>query len=549
MAQPKRPPNIVVILSDDQGYGDLDWHGNTGIETPNLRSLASQSLEFTRFSVSPVCAPTRAAFLTGRYPLRTGVHGVTGGRETLRRDETTLADILQPFGYRTGLIGKWHLGEQWPYTPLARGFDTFTGFLTGHHNRYFDSPVERNAGKGKLTGYITDALTASAMEFVSSSKKDPFFLYLAYNVPHSPFQVPEEDYRRHAAKGLPPDTASVHGMVENLDRNIGRLLRHLETNRQIDNTIIVFFSDNGPNTDRFNCGLRGRKGSVYEGGIRSPLLLKAPGLKAGKSDRICAHIDLLPTLLSLAGLRARTMEPLDGVDLSAPAQPRMLFVHADHQADPLQPTPGAVWDERYKLVNRTELYDLLSDPGERNNLAAAEPRRASEFRKAYDEWFAGVSEGFQPGAPPIEIGHPEQPEVELPATRAQLSGGLRYAEKFGYANDFAVGDSGTLAWPIDVVTPFEYRVTLEYLSEKGGTVEIGGEDAIQIPASPPDRLQPVPLPDRKPRSPEAPEMLWQEKSLGRVELYQGVPSFYLRVRGLTVKSVRLSPSGPVRRKP
>jgi hypothetical protein len=243
------------------------------------------------------------------------------------------------------------------------------------------------------------------------------------------------------------------------------------------------------------------------------------------------------------------MQPLDGVDLTAPDTGRYLFVHADHQADPLRPTPGAVWNQQYKLVNRAELYDLPADPGEQKDLAAAQPERVATMREAYDEWFTSVSAGFQPGAVPIEVGHGEEPEVELPATRAQFSGGLRFAEKFGYANDFLVGEGGTISWPIDVVTPFEYRVTLQYLSEKGGFAELSGEDAVFLPASPPERLKPVPLLDRKPRSPEAPEMLWQEKTLGRVELYQGIPQFVVKVQGLKVKSVRLSPAGPASGRP
>jgi arylsulfatase A len=548
--QRKNPPNVLVILSDDQGYGDFDWHGNSAIATPNLRKLAGQGVEFTRFSVSPVCAPTRAAFLTGRHAMRGGVHGVTGGRETLRGSAPTLAEVFASAGYACALIGKWHLGEQWPYVPAARGFRHFVGFHTGHWNRYFNSPVATTYGREtQLNGYITDALTTEAIRAIQAVRRDPFFFYLAYNVPHSPFQVPEEDYQRHASKGLPPDLASVYGMVENLDRNIGRLLEALQKQGKLDNTIVAFFCDNGPNTERFNAGLRGRKGSVYEGGIRSPLLLRfPPEIRPGTSDgRICAHVDLFPTLLDLAGVPFQPREPLDGVSLMGPRTNRFLYVHADHQTNPLLPVPGAVWDQRYKLVNQSELYDLQEDPGETTDLAAAQPERVRTMRKAYDDWFAGLSEGFRPGAPPIEIGHPEWPEVELPATRAQFRGGLQFREKFGYANDFAVGESGSLDWRIEVLTPMRYRLVLEYLSEAGGTAQFTGVDAVEIGPSPSSRLKPVSLPDRKPRSPEAPEMQWQEKELAVTELRAGPSVVTLTVRGLMVKSLRILPEGPLRR--
>lgn len=533
-------PNVLVILTDDQGYGDFDWHGNSQISTPNLRRLAEQSVEFTRFYVSPVCAPTRAAFLTGRYPLRTGVHGVTGGKETMRLDETTLAEMFLGSGYHTALVGKWHLGEQWPYTPAARGFEEFVGFHTGHWNRYFDSPVSLRFGHDRLKGYIADALTDKAIDAIDAHRRDPFFLYLAYNTPHSPFQVPDKYYDRHAAKGLPPDLASVYGMVENLDDNIGRLLQHLETRQLAKDTIVAFFCDNGPNTDRFRCGLRGRKGSVYEGGIRSPLLIRAPGLKPGKRDQIAAHIDLFPTLMSLAGIRTFRPLALDGVDLNAEPQSRFLFVHADHQKDPMSPVPGAVWDQRYKLVNRTELYDLIEDPVESKNIAEAQPERLARMRQAYDEWFAGMTQGLKLEVPPVEVGHPEEPEVELPATRASFKGDLQFREKFGYANDFLVGSGGTVGWRIQVATPAEYRVTIEYLSERGGVVEFGDGEKV-LPANPPDRLQPIPLPDRKLRSPEAPEMLWQAKEIGRTELFLGLTMFQVRITGIMLKSIRLEP--------
>lgn len=544
LAQPAVRTNVVLILSDDQGYGDFDFHGNTAIRTPNLRRLAAEGTEFTRFSVSPVCAPTRAALMTGRYPMRTGVHGVTGGRETMRESEFTLGEAFLGAGYRTALFGKWHLGEQWPHTPKAQGFETFKGFLTGHWNRYFNTPVITDNGDSRLNGFITDALTNEAISFIESSRRDPFFLYLAYNVPHSPFQVPEEDFQRHVQRGLPPDLAAVYGMVENLDRNVGRLLDRLDQLQLSGNTVVAFLCDNGPNTNRYNAGLRARKGQIYEGGIRSPLLLRQPGRikTAQKDDRIAAHIDVYPTLLSLAGVKTLNPLPLDGVDLTGPRRERTLCVHADHRPDPLNPTPGAIWNQRYKLVNRAELYDLENDPGETKDLAAGHPKIVEELKGEYDRWFAGVSQGFVASAPPIPVGYAEENPVHLPATRATLQGDVRFHGKFGYANDFLVANQGTAIWNLSVLSPGTYHVTIEYLSEKGGSIS-GIEEKMPLPASGPARLKPLPLPNRVELPYESPEMDWILKRTGEVKLESGSQQFALKVEGLLLKSVRLRYTG------
>ena len=224
-----RRPNVVLVMTDDQGYGDLSCHGNPHLRTPNIDAFAKQSVEFNRFYVSPVCAPTRSSLLTGRYNLRCGVYGVTTGFETMRTEEVTLAEALRGAGYRTALFGKWHLGEHYPYVPHAQGFDEFVGFRTGHWLNYFDPPLERNGKPIRGRGFITDVFTDEATAFMERNRERPFFLYLAYNAPHSPFQVPDRYYERFRNnKELAPETAVVYGMVENLDENIGRLLRRVD---------------------------------------------------------------------------------------------------------------------------------------------------------------------------------------------------------------------------------------------------------------------------------------------------------------------------------
>ncbi len=302
---PQRRPNVLLIMSDDQGYGDLSLHGNPYLSTPNLDKLGRQGVQFSRFYVSPVCAPTRASLLTGRYHLRSGVHGVTTGRETMRTNEVTLAEALRPAGYRTGLVGKWHLGENYPNVPHAQGFDQFTGFRTGHWTEYWDSPLERNGKPFTSKGYIADFFTDEAIRFVEDNATRPFFLYLAYNTPHAPYLAPQKNWEQFQNKGLAPQVAAVYSMVANLDENIGRLMQTLDRLQIADNTVVMFLTDNGPNGQRYNAGLRAAKGSVYEGGVRAPFFLRWPqGLEGGrKIDRLAGAIDVLPTVLDLCEVR------------------------------------------------------------------------------------------------------------------------------------------------------------------------------------------------------------------------------------------------------
>ncbi|HSP44102.1 MAG TPA: sulfatase-like hydrolase/transferase, partial [Luteolibacter sp.] len=253
-------PNIVVFLADDQGWGDLSIHGNTDLATPRIDSLAQQGATFDRFFVCPVCAPTRAEFLTGRFAARTGVRGVTRGEERLNSDETTIAQVFRAAGYATGIFGKWHNGSQPPYHPSSRGFDEFYGFTSGHHAHYFDPELEHNARLVKGKGYITDDLTDHAIDFIRQKRDAPFFCYIPYCTPHSPMQVPDEFWDRHknrnpkSGDSNKPSGNNHHraalAMVENIDWNVGRVLRTLDELDLAENTIVVYFSDNGPNGSR-----------------------------------------------------------------------------------------------------------------------------------------------------------------------------------------------------------------------------------------------------------------------------------------------------------
>src|SRR5262245_7236989 len=346
-ADSPRPPNIVVILADDQGWGDLSIHGNTNLSTPNIDSLGRDGALFERFFVCPVCSPTRAEFLTGRCHPRGGVRHVTSGGERLNLDEKTIADAFKAAGYATGCFGKWHNGSQYPYHPNGRGFDEYYGFTSGHWGEYFDPPLEHNGRPVRGKGFIADDLTGRAIDFIEKCGTKPFLCYLAYNTPHSAMQVPDKFYDKfknaelnlratEAKKEDIPHTRAALAMVENLDENVGRVLRKLDDLKLASNTVVVYFSDNGPNGWRWNGGMKGRKGTTDEGGVRSPLLVRWPGkIQPGTSvSQIAGAIDLLPTLVELTGVQRVGDKPLDGISLAplllrkkAETPDRMIFTH------------------------------------------------------------------------------------------------------------------------------------------------------------------------------------------------------------------------------
>ncbi|MGV3484176.1 MAG: sulfatase-like hydrolase/transferase, partial [Planctomycetaceae bacterium] len=273
-------PNVVIFLADDAGWGDYSQNGNTQVATPHIDSIAKQGATLDRFFVCPVCAPTRAEFLTGRYHSRTGVYGVSTGQERMNLDEKTIAEAFKAAGYATGAFGKWHNGSQWPYHPMARGFDEYVGYTSGHWGEYFDPPLEDNGKPIRAKGYIVDVLTERALNFIDRHRDQPFFCYVPFTTPHSPWAVPKEDWARFKDKPITQSasqpkqedldhTRCALAMLENQDRNVGRVLQRLDELKLTDDTIVVYFSDNGPNSWRFNGGMKGRKGSTDEGGVRS----------------------------------------------------------------------------------------------------------------------------------------------------------------------------------------------------------------------------------------------------------------------------------------
>lgn len=486
-------PNILFIITDDQGYGDLSIHGNPYIHTPNIDRIGEMGVRFDRFYVSSVCAPSRASILTGRYSLRTGTHGVTNNREAMRPEEVTIAEALKTAGYRTACIGKWHNGIQFPYNPAGQGFDEFIGFTGGHINQYFDAVLIRGTRPEKTSCYIADVLTDEAIKFIENSKSQPFFCYLSYNTPHSPYQVPDKYYDRFKDQGFNETISAIWGMCENIDENVGRLLSKLEQLGITDNTLVIFLTDNGGvgTINIYNAGMRGGKTSVHEGGSRVPLFMMWPAAKWDPHivKMITAHIDLYPTLLDICGIKPVPGPPVDGISLrpllessNAEWPERTLFLH--NPIDETNRYPGAVRTPKYRLVRKTpgpqagsaaknndvnalpwELYDMDVDPGEEKNLADSFPGLVTELSYQYEQWLDDISiNGL--GRFPLPVGYDEHNPVQLEASQAYFTSPIRYASGRGFANDWLTGWNdiqGKIWFEIDVVKTGKYAVEIAYI--------------------------------------------------------------------------------------
>ncbi len=318
-------PNVLLIISDDQGWGDFGFHGNPHLKTPSLDRLAGESTELSQFYVSPVCSPTRASLLTGRYNYRTGAIDTYLGRSTMATDEVTLAEMLAAAGYRTGIFGKWHLGDNYPSRPIDQGFSESLVHRGGGigqpadppGNRYFDPTLSHNGVDQLTQGYCSDIFTDAAIKFIADHRGQPFFAYLAFNCPHTPLEVPAAYHERYKNLSLDDDTARVYGMIANIDENLGRLFAKLDELGLRDDTIVVYLTDNGPQQRRYNGPWRDLKGTVYEGGIRTACLLRWPGkFSAGsRQAQLAAHIDLTPTLLEACHIDRPDSVAFDGISL------------------------------------------------------------------------------------------------------------------------------------------------------------------------------------------------------------------------------------------
>ena len=475
---PARRPNVVLVLTDDQGYGDLGVHGNPVLRTPNIDAFSREAISFSNFHVSPTCSPTRAALLTGRDSNRTGVWHTAAGRWLMRRDEVTLAQMMREAGYATGIFGKWHLGSMYPFRAADRGFEEVftlvggggTGNISGFwNNTNFDPVMNHNGQLVPTNGYVTDTLFDEAMDFIDASREEgrPFFVYLSTNAPHGLFNAPTAYAERYREQPL--TLAHFFGMIENIDDNFGRLRRHLRASGLQDNTILMFMTDNGTGFGQrlFNAGMRGIKGSEYDGGHRVPLFLHWPaGDMAGPRaiDELAAHIDLAPTLLDLAGVEARAAQRFDGVSLrlllegqDADWLDRSIVIDSQRILHPERWRKSSVMTQRWRLVNGTELYDMESDPGQSRDVAGQHPEIVSSLRSVYERWWNEIEPTFA-DTPRTVIGSEHQYMTRL-VTRECLSSGLPAwgQSDVRVARQRVVDDC---TWAVDVERAGEYIVEL-----------------------------------------------------------------------------------------
>ena len=410
----ERKPNIILVITDDQGYYDLSGHGNPDLTTPNLDALSKESLRFTRFQVSPTCAPTRSAIMSGRSPFYVGVTHTILERERMKLDVPTMPEMLKNAGYTTAIFGKWHLGDQAPYRPDQRGFDEV--FIHGAGgigqsyqgscgdapgNKYFDPEILHNNSFVKTKGFCTDIFFNHAMQWIESQKdSQPFFAYIATNAPHGPFIAPDSYKKKFLDAGLPERTVGFYGMIENIDDNIGRLCQKIDQLGIENNTLFIFMTDNGPSASIYNGDHKGKKGSVDEGGTRVPSFWRWPGVLKPDTDvdRIANHFDILPTFADIVGGHPEQKELLHGRSLvpllknpTAPWEDRFRFFHKGRwkagEAAASRDTNFAVRNQRYRLVGRNELYDMENDPSQKVNVIKQHTQLAKQMNAAYDAWF------------------------------------------------------------------------------------------------------------------------------------------------------------------
>ena len=556
-AQAADRPNVVVILTDDQGWGDLSLNGNKNLKTPRIDSLARDGARFDRFFVQPVCSPTRAEFLTGRWHPRGGVSGVSTGAERLDLDERTIADAFYAAGYATGCFGKWHNGSQYPYHPNGRGFREYYGFTSGHWGDYFDAPLDHNGRAVTGAGYMTDDLTRRAIDFLKSSAAagKPSFCYLAYNTPHSPMQVPDTYWNRFSGRDLEhrggrnenlDHTRAALAMCENIDDNVGRLLDALKAQGLEKDTIVVYFHDNGPNGARWNGGMKGIKGTSDEGGVRSPLLVRWPGRIAPGTivKPIAGAVDLYPTLIDMAGIAKAGDKPFDGVSLvpwllekSEKAPDRVLFQHWAGRVSPR--------DQRFRLDHTGKLIDMTADPNQTTDAAMRFPADFERLSKAANDWKADVlAELPRPDSRPFTVGYREFERTWLPARDGVPVGGVKRsapAPNCSFFTNWTTPDDA-MTWSIEVKTPGHYQAIVHYTCPRqdlGASIALTSGPAvwsgrIDVAHDPSLRGQEH---DRVPRGSESYVKDFRPMSLGTQRLPAGRFSLQLQATVVTGKRV------------
>lgn len=484
-------PNVIVVITDDQGYGDIAAHGNTLIKTPALDKFHGEAVRLTDFHVGPTCAPSRSGLMTGRYANRVGVWHTIGGVSILRKDELTMAEVFKQNGYETGMFGKWHLGDTYPARPQDKGFKYSVAHGGGGvgqtpdywNNDYFDDTYLKNGVPTKYEGYCTDVWFDEAIKYIEDKKDEPFFCYISPNAPHLPFNVPESYYNQYKDLDIPEFQKVFYGMITNIDDNFAKLQQKLKDLKIADNTIVIFMTDNGTASGYkkikgklygYNAGMKGTKNSEYEGGHRVPFLISYPekNINGGKDiDELTAHLDILPTLATLCNLEMpKEKKKMDGSDISSlllgdkvTIGREYLITDSQRVQAPIKWRKSTVMSNKMRLINGTELYDLSKDPGQENDLANQFPDKVKKMRGHYNEWWSSVSAEFNQ-FPIIILGSDNQNPIELTCHDTHVHDSkipwnqnfIREAKKNPFGGDFTVEFEQSGAYEIELSRwPFE----------------------------------------------------------------------------------------------
>lgn len=434
-------PNILIILTDDQGFSDLGFYGNPSLETPNLDTLAKDSVRLEDFLVSPTCSPTRAALMTGQHEFKVGITHTIRGRSLLKANIPTLSEHLKAAGYRTGIFGKWHLGETYPSRPQDRGFDEVFIHKGGGigqtpdywGNSYFDPHIFHNGTWVPTEGYCTAVFSQAAWNWIEQGSTQPWLAYLSLNAPHTPLQIHEPLAQKYLNKGLPESQARFYAMIDDLDREVGELLKKLKNKGLSDNTIVLFMGDNGSAKGgrarqmEYNAGLRGIKGSPYQGGVRVPCFIRWPNgnIQGGRAvDTLSSIVDIFPTLAELVGSPLNKQTPTDGRSLVSLLKTsgktqwpnRSVVTHVGRwpngQVQENKFKGSAIRNERFTLVNGSALYDLQQDRGEQIDVSKDYPEAFQTLSKQYDAWWNEVRP-LAEAVPPITVGSAAAPISRL----------------------------------------------------------------------------------------------------------------------------------------
>jgi len=548
-------PNVIIILTDDQGWGDLSVHGNSNISTPNIDELSASGASLENFYVCAVCSPTRAELMTGRYNFRGGVYSTGGGGERLDMDETTIAEIFKAAGYSTAAYGKWHNGMQYPYHPNGRGFEDYYGFCSGHWGNYHSPMLEHNGQIVKGNGFIIDDFTDHGLAFMEKNKEKPFLLYLPFNTPHTPFQAPEEYWDRYKEKPIGMwsetdkedinDTRAALAMCENIDWNVGRIVKKTRELGIDENTIIIYFCDNGPNLWRWNGGMKGKKGSVDEGGVRSPMFIKWPDkIKAGKRvERLVSVTDLLPTLSEMCDIPYETNHSLDGISVKK----SMLEDESQWEDRYLLNYWGgrlSIRNQQYRLSYDGGLYDIESDRGQKQDLSDQLPEVKQEMEKVAEDFRLQIKAELPKVDPrPFYLGHPALKYTQIPARDGKAHGQIKRSNRFPNCSFFTnwISLEDSISWQVEVPEEGSFKVSLYYTCPEG---DVGsafqlsvGESLLQSKITeafdPPLRGMEEDLTPRM----ESYVKDWKEMDMGIIDLKEGTYNMALKALDMPGNSV------------